>query len=158
MAYVQGPWIVSTLNKRLIMKCTLTATTSETDMCTLKTPKGSLDPTKAWNLIVNAAGTSISSNVDPVDIWAGYTDSFSGDTENGTITVTDGYEVGSGVMDDVSDDALVTTVDPNFTTAKVVGVSGTAGHINVGVAPYYIINIDGGGTLNAADTIIYIVQ
>ncbi len=163
MALSQGAWAASTVNDRLVLKCTVTSTTSETDTYTLRTPKagepgGGLDPTRPWILVVNALGTDTSDNTDPVDIWAGYSDSFVLSGQGASVTATDGGEVASAVMDDTSDEALFVTVNPNRTVAKVQAVTGTAGEVNAGTAPYYAINVDGGGARKAADTIFYIIQ
>ncbi len=158
MAYSQGSWVKSTVEGRLVLKCTVTTTTSETDIVTAPTPANSLDPTKPWILVVNAAGTDISDSSAPVDIYMGFSSTFATTSLSSTVTVTDGYEVASDVMDNVSDEALVVTVNPNRTAAKVQSVTGTAGEVNAGTAPFYAINIDNGGSAKAADTIFYIVQ
>ena len=163
MSLTQGAWIASTVNGRVVLKCTVTSTTGETDTYTLKTPKegttgGGFKPTKPWLLVVNAAGTDISDATDIVDIWAGYSDGFVMSGQGASVTATDGGEIGSAVISGVSDAALLTTVDPNYTYAVVQGVAGTGGHVNVGTAPYYAINVDGGGARKAADTIFYIIQ
>jgi len=158
MAYVQGAWAASTVNGRLVLKCTCTSTSSETDCCTLKTPANTLDPTKPWILVANAASTDTSDATDLVDIWAGYSSDFTLDSEGATCTATSGYEIGSGVATGVSDAVKVVIVDPNFTGTAVQGDTGVTGHVNCGIAPYYAINIDGGGARKAADTIFYIIQ
>lgn len=157
MAYVQGAWSFQTINNQMVFTATLTATTSETDSVTAKTPD-ELDPTKPWVLIVNAAGTDISDGTDPVDIYGATSKTFTSTSEGGTATVTGGNIVADSVMDGVSDEALVTIVDPNYTGAVVQGVTGTVGHVNAGTAPNYIINIDGGAVRKAADTIFIILQ
>ena len=160
MAYVQGAWASTTVNGRLILKCTITSTSSETDCCTLKTPANTLDPTRPWTLIVNAASTDTSDQTDLVDIWAGYSSDFTLTSEGSTCSATSGYEVGSDTITGVSDDIGVVVVDPNFVGTKVQGNAGTpvAGHINVGTAPCYAFNVDGGGARKAADTIFYVIQ
>lgn len=158
MSLTQSAWTKSTVNKRLVLKCTVTSTTGETDTYTLKTPINALDPTRPWLLVVNAAATDISDATDPVDIWAGYSDSFVLSGQGASVTATDGGEVASDVMDGVSDETLITTVNPNRTAAKVQAATGTAGEVNAGTAPYYAINVDGGGARKDADTIFYIIQ
>ena len=164
MALTQGAWAATTVNELLVLKCTVTSTTGETDTYTLKTPErtdaSSFDPTKSWALIVNAAATDISDGTDVVDIWAGYSDSFVMSGDSTTTTATDGVEIGSAVITGVSDAVGVCIVDPNFFGTKVQGNPGTPveGHVNVGTAPYYAINVDGGAARKAADTIFYIIQ
>ncbi len=157
MAYVQGAWTFQSINNRMVWKCTLTATTSETDSVTAKT-LDNLDPTRSWILIVNAEGTDVSDGTDPVDIYAGYSKTFTSTSEGGAATVTGGNVVAASVMDGVSDEALVTIVDPNYTGAVVQAITGTVGHVNAGTAPNYIINVNGGGARKAADTVFYIIQ
>ena len=55
MALTQGAWSVSTVNGVNIMTCDVTATTSENDSYTLKTPE-ELDGSRPWTLVANAAG------------------------------------------------------------------------------------------------------
>ena len=160
MALTQGAWTATTVNNRKVLKCTVTSTTGETDTYTLKTPVDTIDFTKSWTLIVNAAATDISDGTDVVDIWAGYSDSFVMSGDSTTTTATDGVEIGSAVITGVSDTVGVCIVDPDFFGTKVQGNPGTPveGHVNIGIAPYYAINVDGGATRKAADTIFYIIQ
>ena len=165
MGLTQGAWTAKTVNNRTVLKCTVTSTTGETDTYTLKTPKsgdpgGGFDPTRPWILVVNAAATDVSDGTDVVDIWAGYSDAFVMSGDSTTTTATDGAEMGSAVITGVSDAVGVCLVDPNFFGTKVQGNPGTPveGHVNIGIAPYYAINVDGGAARKAADTIFYIIQ
>ncbi len=157
MSYIQGAWSEETINKTTMYKCTITSTSSETDCVTAKTPD-SLDSSKPWVLIVNAASTDTSDGTDPVDIYAATSKAFTSTSEGSTATVTGGNIVAASVMDAVSDAALTTIVDPNYTGAVVQGVSGTVGHVNCGTAGNYIINVNGGAARKAADTIFIILQ
>ena len=157
MSLTQGAWTVKTVNNRLVMECDVTATTSENDIYTLKTPT-ELDGSRPWILMVNTAEADISDNTDPVDIWAGFADNFAITGDGASVAATNGAEVASAVMDDVSDEVLVTTVNPNRTAAKVQSVTDTAGEVNAGVAPYYAINVDSGSTVKAATTHFVIIQ
>lgn len=158
MGLTKGAWSVRTVNDQTVLECDVIATTSENDIYTLKTPKGSIDPTRPWILMVNTAAADISDNADPVDIWAGYADDFEITGNNTTVAATSGGEVASAVMDDVSDEALVVTVNPNRTAAKVQAITDTAGEVNAGVAPYYAINVDSGSTVKDETTHFVIIQ
>ena len=158
MALTQGAWTVRTIGKNLVLECDVTATTAENDAYTLKTPKGSIDPTRPWILMVNTAAATLDGTTLPVDIWAGYADDFAITGNDSTLGATSGGEVASAIMDDVQAEALVVTVNPDRTAAKVQAVTNTAGEVNAGVAPYYAINLDGAGTLDAATCHFVIIQ
>ncbi len=167
MALTQGAWTVKSVpkssavnaggRKMLVMECDVTATTGETDAYTLKTPTA-LDGSKPWTLFVNTAAVTLDASGLPVDIWAGYDDDFAITGDSTTVAATSGGEVASAVMDDVKAEQLATRVDPNYTAAVVQAVTGTGGHVNAGVAPYYAINLDGASTLNAATCHFVITQ
>lgn len=161
MAYVQGPWIVATVgtgrNKSVVMKCTVTSTTSEVDVVTPATPSA-LDPKKPWLLIVNAASADISDATDPIDLYAGYQEGITSTAEGGTATVTGAVVVYAAIGDDVSDEFLTVLVDPTYTGSVVTAQTGRGAHVNIGIAPFYVINVNGGGARKAEDTIFYIIQ
>ncbi len=162
MSYVQGAWVVTTVgtgrNKTLVMKCTVTSTTSETDCITPVTPE-ELDPTRPWMFIVNAESTDTSDQTDPIDLYAGYAAGITSTSEGSTATVTGGaVVVYASVGDDCSDEFLTVVVDPTYTGTAVTASTGVGGHVNVGTAPYYVISVNGGGARKAADTVFYIIQ
>ena len=157
MAYVQGAWTAISVNDVTVMKCTVTSTTSETDTITPKTPE-ELDTTKPWLFIVNAASTDTSDGTDPIDLYAGFQEAFTSTSEGSTATATGGVVVYAAIGDDCSDEFLTVLVDPNYTGTAVTAATGVGGHVNVGVAPYYMISVNGGGARKAADTIFYIIQ
>ncbi len=155
----QTAWVATTVNGHLVLKCNLTqATTTLWDNFTLKTPKN-LDTTKPWLLFVNTTAAAAGDGAGlPVDIWAGYDVDFALTGTANDVTVTSGYEVAGSIMDDVHSEMLASHIDPNYTGARVQAATGVAGHINVGTAPYYAINMDDAGELGAVTTYIVITQ
>jgi hypothetical protein len=159
MALTQSEWSVKTVNKHLVMSCTVAATTAEYDAYTLKTPKD-LDPTKPWILSVVTSATPDGSAL-PLDLWVGYADDFALTTE--PVSATSGYQFKS-IFDDI---VLAVTpieycfyMDPESPVADVVTVAAIASgpKVRVPVAPYYIFNLDGTSTLNAHTATWTIVQ
>jgi hypothetical protein len=150
MALTQGNWVTSSSNGVKIIKCTVTATVSENDAYTLRTPK-TLDPTRPWTLIANAAGTTLDGSASGVDLWIGTSDDavLSGDE---TVAGTDAYEFKT-IEAQVQSSVGVVICDPNLAIADV-----TDQLVRVPIAPCYIFNLDGGSTLNAADCIWIIIQ
>lgn len=145
---VAGAWTASTVNGHLVLECDVAITTSETDGYTLKTPK-ELDTTKSWVLAVNTAKVDLNAATVEVDLWAGYDVDFalSGD---GAVTAASGFEVASAVISEVKYAKAFTRVDPNYTGSRVQGAAETGGIVNVGTAPYYAINLDGGGAFRGS--------
>jgi len=161
MGLTSSAWTDKVVNGRLILECDLTqASTQITDSYTLKTPANKLDTTKSWILFVNTkTAQTLDSDVAnfPVDLWGGWDDAFAltGDT---TPTATYGAEIASGIMDDVRAETLASRIDPNYTGTVVAAATGTAGHVNAGTPPYFIINIDGAATQDSKTCHIVIVQ
>jgi len=151
-----GAWTTATVNGRLVLECDVVHEAADLDNYTLKTPANTLDPTRAWTLFVNTAAVTLDSAGLEVDIWAGYDDDFALASDNPP-TVTSGAEVASAVMDDVKAEMLATVVDPNYTGTTVQAATDVAGHVNVGIAPYYVINLDGTSTLAETDKICHYV-
>ena len=151
MALTQGNWVTSSSNGVKIIKCTVTATVSENDAYTLRTPK-TLDPTRPWTLIANAAGTTLDGSTSPVDLWIGTSDDAALSGDGSGVAGTDAYEfktIEAGIEGAVG----AVTCDPNLAIADVTDTL-----VRVPVAPCYIFNMDGGSTLNAADCIWIIIQ
>ncbi len=153
-----GAWTDKVVNGRLVLECDLTqvAATVE-DGYTLKTPANRLDTTKSWILFVNTTPTAVDTGAVPVDLWAGWADAFALTGANAP-TATYGAEVAAAVLTDVQAKVNATIVDPNYTGTVVAGNVTVGGHVNAGTAPYYIINLDGGGTLGEVVCHIAIVQ
>lgn len=155
---VPGAWTWETVNGHLVLECDVVATTSDNDAYTLKTPANTLDPTRAWILMVNTAAADLNSAACIVDIWAGYDDDFAlaGDE---AVTVTSGYEIASAVIDDCKGTTLSVLIDPNYTGAKVqTALSGPLiGVRNCGTAPYYIINLDASGAFKTSVTCHFVI-
>lgn len=157
MALTQGAWSIKTLNGRLVLECDVTATTSETDLYTLKTPD-QLDPTRPWTLSVNTAKATIDGGTLPVDIYAGYKSNFALGT-GGALSVTSGSIVYLDAMDDVKSGAVNFIVQPEYTGAVVQGtVAGVVGRAALGSAPYYAFNLDGTAALSSAACHFVIIQ
>ena len=148
MALTQGAWSVSTVNGMNIMTCDVTATVSENDSYTLKTPTD-LDGSRPWTLVANAAGATLDASTLPVEIWLGTSSSaaLSGDDAP---TGTDAYNF-KNIIADVKAAVGTCICDPNLNTADVANV-----HVKVPSAPYYILHLDGASTL-AAETCTWII-
>jgi hypothetical protein len=158
MALTQGAWTETSVNGMTVFSCDVTATVSENDAYTLKTPV-SLDGSKAWTLHVNTAGATLDGSALPVDVWGGWSDDFALTGDAGTVAATDGGETRSAVIDDVKGVANAVIVDPSYTGAAVQStLAGVRGIVNAGVYPYYAINLDGASTLAAATCTFKIVQ
>ncbi len=156
----QTNWVSSTVNGHLVLKCNLTqVSTALYDNFTLKTPK-ELDPTKSWILVVNTSAAATGDGAGlPVDMWAGYDDDFALADSSGTdVSVTSGFEVAGSIMDDIHSEKLASRIDPTYAGTRIQAASDTAGHINLGTAPYYAVNMDDAGELGAVTTYIVITQ
>ena len=156
----QTAWVPSTVNGHLVLKCNLTqVSTTLYDNFTLKTPK-ELDPTKPWILIVNTLGAATGDGAGlPVDMWAGFGEDFALADNSGTdVTVTSGFEVAGSIMDDIHSEKLASRIDPTYSGGRIQAITDTAGHINLGTAPYYVVNMDDAGELGAVTTYIVITQ
>jgi hypothetical protein len=151
MALTQGAWSTSTVNGTNVMTCTVTATTSENDSYTLKTPE-ELDGSRPFTLIANAAGATLDGSTLPVEIWVGTSSSAALSGDGGSVAGTDAY-VFKDIIADVKAAVGTCICDPTLTTADVANV-----HVKVPSAPYYIFHLDGASTLAAADCKWIIVQ
>jgi len=152
-------WTDKVVNGRLVLECDLVQTSSTTeDSFTLKTPQNKFDSTKSWILFVNTkTAQTLDGTTLPVDLWAGWDNAFALTSANPP-TATYGAEIASIIMDDVQAETLVARIDPNYRGTVVQAATGTAGHVNAGTPPYFIINLDGGTTLTAATCHIAISQ
>lgn len=160
MGLTSGAWTDKTVNGRLVLECDLTQASVQTeDSFTLKVPAHLLDPTKPWILYVNTK-TAITTDTDgdvPVDLWGGWDDAFAL-TSAAPPTATYGAEIASAIMDSVQAETLVARIDPNYTGTVVQAVTGTAGHVNAGTPPYFVINLDAGTTMDSGTCHIAISQ
>lgn len=160
MALTQSAWTVSSVNGRLKMQCTVTATTAENDAYTLKTPKN-LNPLKPWTLIAQTSAASDAAAV-PVDIWCGTADTFALSGNDSTVAATDGFNYKT-ITDDVGYSAASVAawyMDPFLPVADVVTIAAiaTGYKVKIPIAPYYAFNLDGGSTLLAHTTTWTILQ
>ena len=161
MALTQGSWSESTVNGYKVLKNQVTATTSENDAYTLKTPK-SLDTSKPWYLSLTFSGTPDGSAL-PVEIWTGFSDSFAISGNDSSITATDGGKF-KQIMDDVvlavSGLQYFWLMDPELEVADVVTVAAIATGLKVRIpkAPYYAFNLNGASTLAAVTGTWRIIQ
>ena len=151
MALTQGNWSTSSSNGVKVMECTVTSTTAENDSYTLRTPK-SLDPTKPWTVIINAAGATIDGSTLPCDLWIGTSDDAVLSGNDSSVVGTDAYEFKT-IEADVKASIGSVTCDPNLSIADV-----TDKLVRGPVAPCYILNLDGASTLAAVDCKWIIVQ
>lgn len=152
----KGDWTPKTVNNVTVYSCTITATTSDYDIYTLKTPK-ELDPYKPWTLIVNALGATLDDTVAamPVDLYIGWDDTFAL-SENNAPVVTGGVLYKSDIFDDVRAGVGCIQMHPNLTVAE--DVAGVAAKCYVPIAPYYAFNIDGASAVSAGSCVFKIIQ
>ena len=152
MALTQGAWSEKTVNGKYVTYCDVIQTTAEEYSATLKTPKG-LDTSKSFLLIVNTEAAALDGTTLPVDIYAGYSDSFALSVTTSTLTVTDGALINADVIADVEAAAGATIVDPNLNIAD------DADDIVRGQdVPYYGFVLDGASTLTAGTCRFMIIQ
>jgi hypothetical protein len=161
MALTQSAWISKTVNGALVSTCTVVQTTAENDAYTLKTPK-ELDTTRPFLLSVQASATPDGVAV-PFDIWVGYGEDFALTGNDSTVAATSGAKF-KQIFDDIvlAVTPLVYTflIDPYLPVADVVTVAAiaTGPKVRVPSAPYYVFNLNGGSTLNAATMTFTIAQ
>ena len=162
MALTQGAWSDHSANGKLVLECTITQTTSETDAYTLKTPQNTLDGKLPWFLFLEAAATPDAQAL-PVDIWIGYSDAFALSGQGASVVATDGAmykQILDTCVSAVTPLAYSFLIDPNLGEADVVTVAAIASGFKVCVPamPYYAFNLDGGSTLAATTVTWRIVQ
>jgi len=152
MALTQGAWTETTVNNHYVAQCDVVATTAESISATLKTPTG-LDTSKSFLLIVNSEAATLDGATLPVDIYAGYSDSFALSVAGAVLTVTDGVLLNPDVIADVKTAAGATIVDPNLNIADDADdlVRGQE-------VPYYGFVLDGASTLAAATCRFMVIQ
>jgi len=159
MALTYSPttgWAESSANGSYVATLTVTATTAENDAYTLRTPKG-LDPTKPWILSLHSSAAPDGATAIPVDLWIGWSDNFAlAGNDNTTLPLVS--NTGGNfktIMDDakgaVSGVVYQWIMDPYMQVADVVTLGAIASglKVRVPIAPYYIFNLDGAGTLDA---------
>ena len=158
MALTQGAWSVESVNGKLVCECDIVQTTAENNAYTLKTPP-ELDTSKAFILMVNTEGATLDGSALPVDVYAGYSDSFAVSGDGATMGATDGGLIAADVIDDVKGVANSVLIDPNYTGAKVQStLAGVRGVVNCGTPPYFAFDVDGASTLSAATNHWVIIQ
>jgi hypothetical protein len=152
----KGAWTGKTFNGVNIWTCTVTATTADYDIHTLKTPKG-LDITKPWGLFVNTASATLDGTVAaiPVDLYVGWDDSLE-ITENNAPVVTGGVLYKVDIYDDVRTAVSYIQMFPDIEVAE--DVAGVAAKCYIPIAPYYAFNLDCASALSAGDCTFRIVQ
>lgn len=149
-----GEWTGKTYNGITTWTCEVVATTADYDIYTKKTPEG-LDPHKPWTLVINSAAATINNATTPVDLYIGWDDTFAL-TLNNAPTVTGGVLYKADIFDAAEATAVPILMHPNLTVAE--DVSGGAAKCYVPIAPYYIIDLDGGDTVAAETTTFKIIQ
>lgn len=159
MALTKGAWTTSTVNKRFVATCTVTAQTSDNDIYTLKTPTG-LDPTKPWVLVVNSAGATLDATVAaiPLDVYIGYSDTFALTGNDTTVAATGGSLFKAGVIDDVRTAAQTVLFDPNLAQSEVTAIATGGLKCKAPIAPYYIFNANCASAVSAGDCTFKIIQ
>jgi len=152
MALTQGAWSETTVNNHYVAQCDVIATTAESISATLKTPSG-LDTSKPFLLVVNSEAVTLDGVTLPVDIYAGYSDSFALTVVTTTLTVTDGVLLNPDVMADVKSTAGSVIVDP------LLNIADDADDLVRGAeVPYYGFVLDGASTLAAATCRFMVIQ
>ena len=161
MTITRSAWVDESSNSQLIMKCTVLATTAETDSWTLKTPKDTIDGTRPWTLYLEFDGTPDAQAL-PVDLWIGYTDGFIVSGDNPAVAAFGALY--KQILDDcvlaVTPLAYSWLMDPNLADADVVTVAAIATGLKIQAppAPYYAFALNGGSTLAAQTATWRIVQ
>ena len=162
MALTQSAWTDRSANGKLVLECTVVHTASETDAYTLKTPQGTIDGTRPWNVSYKAAITADGGAI-PVDIWIGYRNNFALSGQGASVVATNG-----AFYKQINDDGVLAVtplayshlIDPNLGEADVVTVVAiaTGYKVNVPAAPYYAFNLNGGSALIGTTVTWRIVQ
>jgi hypothetical protein len=158
MALTQGAWSLKTVNRRLVAACTISGTTAENDVYTLKTPK-ELDPSKPFTLVFDVTEDLTAAGAAALDIWGGHSDSFAMTGNDTTVAATDGALIVAITTDvDAGGVFAVRCVPGNEgAPAQVVTVPGAI--VILPPLPYFAFNIDCTAALaDAADVKFYIIQ
>lgn len=153
-AYSAGAWTEKTVNGLLIMECTIAQGTTDDGSASLITPV-SLDPTKSWNLIVNADNTAIDGSTTTVSIDICFSRAATLLIAGGTPTYTrsECALMASACMAAVEAGHGSVVVDPDQTVATVADAI-----VKSAPAPGYIIHTLSGSTQTAVDNRIVIIQ
>lgn len=151
-----GAWIPSSGNGQAIWTATVTATTADLDIYTLRTPIG-LDVHKPWEIQINTANTTLDATAAaiPVDLYIGWDETFAL-TENNAPVVTGGVLYKVDIYDDVRTAMGLIKMNPNLKKAE--DVAGLGATCYVPIAPYYIFNLDCASALSAGDCKFRIIQ
>lgn len=151
-----GAWTGESHNGLSVWSCTVTATTDDLDIYTLKTPED-LDTNQPWSLFVNTASATLDGTVAamPVDLYVGWDNQFALAANNAP-TVTHGVLYKTDIYDDVRTAVGYIQMFPNIDVAE--DVAGVAAKCYVPIAPYYAFNIDCASAVSAGDCTFRIVQ
>lgn len=154
MALTQSTWTVKTINNRLVAACTVAGDTGDADLMTLRTPKGSIDPSKPFSIVVYANEDLSAAGTAAVDIWGGYSDSCSLATAD---VGTDCVLVHANSTDIDSGGTQVINVFPGIDGTVTQVTNASPGTALIPPFPYYIINVDLSTTLQDPATISFTV-
>lgn len=151
-----GNWTPTSENGLAVWSCTVTATTSDLDIYTKRTPDG-LDPSLPWTLFVNTASATLDDTAAaiPVDLYIGYDKTFA-ISENNAPVVTGGVLYKADIYDDVRTAVGAIQMHPNLTVAE--DVAGGGAKCYVPIAPYYAFNLDCASALSAGSCTFKITQ
>jgi hypothetical protein len=152
----KGAWTSASQNGLTVWTCTVTATTADYDIYTLKTPKD-LDVNEPWCLYVNAASATLDDTATamPVDLYVGFDDGLAL-SANHSPTVSHGVLYKEDIYDDVRTAVGYIQMFPNIDVAE--DVAGVAAKCYIPIAPYYAFNIDGASVVSAGDCVFKIIQ
>jgi len=161
MALTQGSWAKTSDEGFNKWECTVLQTSSENDAYTLKTPK-ELDGSRKWSMAMSASATADGAAL-PLDLWVGYNSDFALSGNDTAVTAGSNGAMFKNICDDCV--LAVTTLkyhfqfDPDLPVADVTTVAAIANGFKARVpyAPYYVFNLDGGGTLNNAITVTWTI-
>lgn len=160
MALTQSAWTETYVNGSYVAKCSVLATTNESDAYTKKTPPG-LDPSKPWTVSFYSAIAA--DNTVPIDIWIGWDDRFALSGDSTAVTAGAYGSNYKNIMNDavaaIADNPYTWIIDPYLTVADVITAAAIASglKVKVPIAPYYAFNIDG-ATLVATTSYWIITQ
>ena len=160
---VSGAWTQQVIadGSMQVWKSHIVFTTSENDAYTPPIPK-TIDTTKRFEMMLVFAATPDNAAL-PLDIWAGYGDSFAVAGDGASNAATNGFKL-KQLCDDVV--LAVTplvyhfTLDPDLPVADVIAVANILNGFKVRIPKGLRIafNLNGAGTLNATNCDFYIIQ
>lgn len=157
MALTSGAWTEKTVNKRYVASCTVSGSTSENDLYTLKTPSG-LNPTKPWTLIMNVTEDLTAAGTSALDIYGGHSDNFAISGNDTTVAATDGA-LAVAISTDVDAGGLFMVKVVPGDNGGLTQVTTLPATVILPPLPYYAFNVDCTAALqDAAEVKFYIVQ